>query len=342
VIRKPLSILAMLAGIVLIVGRDPTARALHAAFSRPVIHVGIVLFPGVEPIDYAGPYEVFAQAGFAVATVSADGRPVTGMGLKVAADYSFANAPPFDILVVPGGSVRRAEDDPALLAFIRQRSGKARQVLSVCTGAYVLAATGLLNGLEATTYTESARHLADVYPRIHVVTDARWVDDGKIVTSAGLTTGIAAALHVVAKLKGLDDARTIAMRLEYPWQANPEAGFVRGDMADKYIPDLSGALPKDAHVAVMDSSGSVSRWRIRARIDTRLAPRALLARIDEAVGRTPGWQAQPSRGPHHWTKLEGGKLIRMSFASAASRHDGAYDLDARVRVQASGHQARSN
>jgi putative intracellular protease/amidase len=337
VTRKRLPLPAALAALLLILACGPPVQAAHQPFTRPVIRVGIVLFNGVEPIDYAGPYEVFAQAGFSVATVSADGKPVTGMGLKVSPDYSFANAPAFDVLVVPGGSVDDVAKDPALLAFIRRRSPKTRQVLSVCTGTFILAAAGLLDGLQATTYTESVRNLATLYPRIHVVSDARWVDNGRIVTSAGLTTGIAAALHIVAKLEGVDVARSIALRLEYAWQPQATAGFVRGDMADRYIPDMNRvAWPKDVHFGSVLAVGDATRWRILARVDTKLPPQALLSRIDAAVRQAPGWREQPSLGPHHWSKLEGGKRIELSFSSAAAARGGGYDLAAKVRVQGQG------
>jgi transcriptional regulator GlxA family with amidase domain len=229
--RKRLAILAALVGIPLLSACGPAAQAAHLPHSQPVIRVGVVMFDGVEPIDYAGPYETFAQAGFGVATVSADGKAVTGMGLKVTPDYSFANAPQFDVLVVPGGDVGHASHDKALLDFIRQRSGSARQVLSVCTGAYILAATGLLDGLKATTFVQAAQDLAATYPKVHVLSNVKWADNGKIVTSAGLTTGIDAALHVVAKLKGPDVAHSVAMTMEYGWQPDAGAGFVHADGA---------------------------------------------------------------------------------------------------------------
>lgn len=238
--HKWLAILAAVIGMPLITG-CPAAQAAHMPHSQPVIRVGVVMFDGVEPIDYAGPYETFAQAGFSVATVSADGKPVTGMGLKVAPDYSFANAPQFDVLVVPGGDVDRAARDKALLDFIRQQSVKARQVLSVCTGAFVLASTGLLDGLKATTFFEAAPDLAAAYPKVHVLSNAKWADNGKIVTSAGLATGIDAALHVLAKLKGPDVARSIAMTMEYDWQPDAKVGFARASGVSVPIaPQMAG------------------------------------------------------------------------------------------------------
>lgn len=333
-IRKRLSILATLVSFCALSTCAPVAHAAHLPHSQPVIRVGIVLFDGVEPIDYTGPYETFAQAGFGVSTVSADGKAVTGMGLKITPDYSFANAPQFDILVVPGGDVDRAEHDRALLDFIRQRSVKTRQVLSVCTGAYVLAATGLLDGLEATTFIEAAQDMAASYPKVHVLTNVRWVDDGKIVTSAGLTTGIDAALHILAKLKGVDVARSIAIRMEYAWQPNARAGFIRGDLADRYLPDLDHvAWPKDAHFEPIVSFGDARSWRTLVRVNTTAPPQALLARIDDVVGQTPGWQAQPDQGPHHWRNTEDGRLIELSFSSSGAATDGGYELGERLRVQ---------
>ncbi|MGB6487903.1 MAG: DJ-1/PfpI family protein [Steroidobacteraceae bacterium] len=255
------------------------------------------------------------------------------MGLKVTPDYSFTNAPPFDVLVVPGGDIDHAQHDAAVLNFIRQRSATARQVLSVCTGAYILAATGLLIGLDATTYTEAAPNLAAHYPKVHVLSDVRWVDNGKIVTSAGLATGIDASLHVIAKLKGLDTARTVAMRMEYAWLPDPKAGFVRGDMADRYFPDLSRVVwPKDAQFETILSVGNTSQWQSLTRVETKVPPRELLARIDDGVGRIPGWREEPSQGPHHWRDAEGGKLIEVTFSSSAVAQNG-YDVGASVRVQ---------
>ncbi|MGH8198860.1 MAG: DJ-1/PfpI family protein [Steroidobacteraceae bacterium] len=330
---KRLAILAALVGIPLLSACGPGAQAAHLPMSQPVIRVGVVMFNGVEPIDYAGPYETFAQAGFSVVTVSADGKPVTGMGLKVAPDYSFANAPQFDVLVVPGGDVGGAAHDKALLDFIRQRSVSARQVLSVCTGTYILAAAGLLDGLKATTFVEAAQNLAATYPKVHVLSNVRWVDNGKIVTSAGLTTGIDAALHVLGKLEGLNSARTVAMRMEYAWQPQAQAGFVRGDMADRYFPDLSHvSWPKDAHFEPILSLGDTTRWQSLTRVETKLPPRALLARIDSAVGQIPGWQAQPSQGPHHWRDATGGKQVEVSYSSRAAPNDG-YVVAANVRVE---------
>ena len=117
------------------------------------IAVMILMFDGVQVIDFAAPYEVFGQAGFDVRTVSRDGKAVkTAMNLSVNVDHGFADEVRADVVVVPGGNVHEAAQDAATLAWIRKHAGNARQVLSICTGSDILAATGLLDGQSATTF----------------------------------------------------------------------------------------------------------------------------------------------------------------------------------------------
>ena len=196
--------------------------------------VAIVMFDGVQIIDFSAPYEVFGQAGFDVHTVSIDGEPVEAvMGLSVNVDYAFDEAPPADIIVVPGGNVMAASRDDSILDWVRGRSAGARQVLSICTGSDIVAAAGLLEGRAATTFHGHFDHMAERFPAVEVLRDRRWVDSGKVVTSAGLASGIDAALHVVSEIRGETVARSVALHLEYDW--NPEKGFVRGVLADRHL-----------------------------------------------------------------------------------------------------------
>ena len=194
--------------------------------------VGILIFDEVEVLDFAGPYEVFsrtrlvpgvesrrsnASAPFEVFTVAASLAPVTATGgLRVLPDVAFASAPPIDILVVPGGFGTRALlRDEATLAWIRQTAAAARQVTSVCTGALLLARTGLLAGRRATTHWGALGLLAEVDATIRVEPDRRVVDDG-IVTSAGVSAGIDMALAVVESLCGRAVADETAHYMDYP------------------------------------------------------------------------------------------------------------------------------
>lgn len=307
------------------------AHAAHAPHSQPEVQVGILLFDGVQIVDFAAPYEVFGQAGFGVSTVSADGHAVTtAMGLKVTPDSSFADAPRFDVLLVPGGDVDEAVRDPVLLDFVRTRGGQAREVLSVCTGASILAATGMLDGLKATTFHRALKPMAATYPKVTVLNDVRWVDNGKIVTSAGLSSGIDAALHVVAKLRDEEAARAVALHLEYDW--DPKGGFVRGLMADRHFPELRNvAWPTDMKAEQLVSIGDMTNWRRRHRITTSTSPDALLALLRDDL-MAEGWQRDPAEGAHVWRKRIEGRTARLAFTTHASGDAAVYIVETSLRI----------
>lgn len=188
--------------------------------------VGIVLFDDVEVLDFAGPFEVFAMAGnltdggFKVVTVAARADAndpiVARNGLKVVPDYTLDAAPHFDLLVVPGGQgTRREVANPTLIGWIKRRAEEAVLTTSVCSGAFLLAETGILTGKTVTTHWMSVERLRQMYPRVTVRGDARFVDDGDVVTSAGVSAGIDMALHVVGRLKGAAVAAKTARQMEY-------------------------------------------------------------------------------------------------------------------------------
>lgn len=184
--------------------------------------VAIVVFEGVELLDFAGPGEVFAAAGhggsFEVFTVGASRESVTSQGfVEITPRFAMAEAPRPDLLVVPGGGVGSLLRDPAAMAWIRETAGKAEVVLSVCNGALVLAEAGLLEGLSATTHAGSIEALRRRAPRTRVVEGERFVDNGRVVTAAGVSAGIDGALHLVARLVGEETARDTARYMEYAW-----------------------------------------------------------------------------------------------------------------------------
>ncbi len=189
-----------------------------------VKHIGIVLFPDFEELDAVGPYEVLAhwamsypQDGYAVSTLSRDGGPVRGAkGLTVTPDHSFAEAPAYDVLVYPGGQgTRRQLTDSEQLDWVRGQRATVPLMASVCTGALVYAAAGLLAGRPATTHWASLDLLGELDPSIEVRSDDRFVDDGDLITSAGVSAGIDMALHLVARLTGEDRARQVRRGIEY-------------------------------------------------------------------------------------------------------------------------------
>ena len=187
-------------------------------------HVGILLFDEVEVLDFAGPFEVFAATDelrggdtFNVFTFAENlGTVRARNGLKVVPHFSREACPNPQILVIPGGiGTRPLLGKPALLEWIRLKTKYAEHVMSVCTGALVLARAGLLDGLRATTHHECFGLLRELAPQAEVVEADRFTDNGKILTAAGISAGIDCALHVVEQLLGREAADATARYMEY-------------------------------------------------------------------------------------------------------------------------------
>lgn len=212
---------AMLAGAVAAGLGTPRASK---AFGPREQRVGVLVFDRVQVIDSMGPYEIFGAAGFEVATVAETADPVTtSMGLTILPRYTFADAPSFDVLVVPGGGVNAARRSAATLAFVRGASGRSVHTLSVCNGAFILASAGLLDGLDATTTAGLIEQLRAEFPKVRVLEGRRFVDNGRIVTAGGLSAGIDGALHVVAAMQGAEAAARVAEGEEYDWHPDGKA-----------------------------------------------------------------------------------------------------------------------
>jgi len=193
--------------------------------SRKPITVAFYLQDGIEVLDFAGPMEVFAYAGFKVFTVSKTKDPIISQGiLKVIPDYSIDNAPPSDMIAFFGGNTGKGFDDK-VIAWLKSREKNTQYFFSVCTGAYALAKAGLLDNKTATTFHLSLDNLQKTYPKIDVRKDVRFVDNGTVITTAGISAGIDGALHLVAKLKGEQAAKDAAFYMEYDkWV--PKEGLV--------------------------------------------------------------------------------------------------------------------
>lgn len=190
-------------------------------------NVAILIFDEVEVLDFCGPFEVFGVAGvgagdekpFNVYTVAQEARPVRARnGLSVNPNFTFENCPPPDLLLVPGGFGARTQmHNETLLNWIREQAGKVELLLSVCTGALVLAKAGLLNGLSATTHFAAMEQLKAVAPETMLYPEKRYVDNGKIILSAGVSAGIDMALYVVERLLGAELAATTARHMQYDY-----------------------------------------------------------------------------------------------------------------------------
>jgi transcriptional regulator GlxA family with amidase domain len=188
--------------------------------------LAILIFDDVEVLDFCGPFEVFSVANhftdppeFNVVTVAEKVGPIKARGgLSVNPHYGLLDYPSSDLLLVPGGQGTRQEmHNPALIDWIKQASLKAELVLSVCTGALLLAKAGLLDGLEATTHHGAIDLLRQTAPNTTVHADRRFVDNGRVICSAGIAAGIDMSLHVVGRLLGHEVAGKTARQMEYPW-----------------------------------------------------------------------------------------------------------------------------
>jgi transcriptional regulator GlxA family with amidase domain len=187
-------------------------------------NVAILIFDDVEVLDFAGPFEVFALTDelchhepfhtFMVAT--APGSVRARNGLKVVPDFTLENCPPPHVLVIPGGSgTRPLLNKPALLEWLRTKARTAEIVMSVCTGALVLAKAGLLDGLRVTTHHTALDLLRELAPAATVDPSSRFHDHGKIITAAGISAGLDSSLHVVARLLNPAAAEATARQMEY-------------------------------------------------------------------------------------------------------------------------------
>ena len=209
--------------------KDGSCRACGAELvaRKDLTYVAILLHDGVELLDFTGPAEVFTRAGgFYVYTVSAAGRAVSSQGfLTVQPAYSMESCPWPDVLVIPGGRSTELTESKLSMQWIKTVSENADVVMSVCTGAFVLANAGLLDGREATTHPAGIEKLKRDAPRTQIHARTTFVDNGKVITTAGASSGMDGALRVVQRLQGDDAARKTAAFLEYEsW--SPDGGWV--------------------------------------------------------------------------------------------------------------------
>ena len=197
-----------------------------------LLTVGILIFDDVEVLDFCGPFEVFSVARpagkygdefklFNVVTIAEEDRIITCRGgLLVKPHATTENHPPLDILVVPGGQgTRRERHNQRLLDWIARQDQHTNLTTSVCTGAFLLAERGLLDHHRATTHWGSVEWMRSTYPTVEMVADTRVVDEGHIITSAGISAGIDMSLYVVSRLHGVDVAEWTARLMEYDWSA---------------------------------------------------------------------------------------------------------------------------
>lgn len=194
---------------------------------EPTRNVAILIFDDVEVLDFAGPFEVFSVSGrrdnlepFNVYTVAEKPGPVLARNeFSVNPKYTLENCPEPDIVLVPGGyGTRKEMNNPVIVDWVKSKSLSVEYMLSVCTGALILAKAGLLKGKSATTHHGALGLLKEIEPEANVDGTRRVVDNGNLILSAGVAAGIDMSFHVVSRIMGKDHAVETAHYIEYPWK----------------------------------------------------------------------------------------------------------------------------
>ncbi len=242
-----LALLALLAAILMT--QPATAQSTPGDGSSEPLHLGVVLYPGWEPLDVFGPLEMFMNVGanrLRIHMLAEEAGPVPSsagaypesLAPKVIAETSLADAPKLDIILVPGGfgTLKALQSEP-LLDWLRERSDEASYVTSVCSGSAILGKAGLLDGKEATGTKQLFAFVAAQGPKTEWQEEARWVEDGKFITSSGVSAGIDMSLALISKLFGEETAVGIANATEYEWHRDPDT-----DPFSKYLNAAMGAL----------------------------------------------------------------------------------------------------
>jgi putative intracellular protease/amidase len=231
----------------------PRDRPLRAAF---------LVVDGVYNTELAAPYDVLqhtvfhAKPGIEVFTVSPNGQPVTTFeGLRIAPHYSFANAPQADILVLPSarGSMDKDLENRALIDWVRQAAGRARHVMSLCDGAFLLAKAGLLDGVPATTFPEDYERLTQMFPKVDLRVNVSFVDAGKFLTSQGGARSYDVAMYLVDKLYGQQVAQGVGKGLLIPWPPDPDT------MAPRSVEPSPPRSPSPAPPPTSPGEGEASK-----------------------------------------------------------------------------------
>jgi len=253
--------------------------------------VGIFLFDMADVMDVSGPLSVFEHAGFRIVTFALSAEPVrVGMNLELKPDFILENLPATDVLVFPGGGM--AESNPgneAVVGFIKERYEETDILFSVCSGAFFLGEAGLLDGQKATTFASLIPRLAENYPKAAVLNDVKYTNNEKIITSAGLSSGIDAAFYVVSRYYGVGRAQDIANHMEYPWKRAND--YARSQLADNYLTGIKG-LARLFATEYYQSHGDHNQWEVRYTLTGQRPAEKVLFLLVKELEKQPGWTTQ--------------------------------------------------
>jgi putative intracellular protease/amidase len=305
--KKKAMVLTLMMSIANLALRAQSMQQGGGQTAKPPRNLAILIFEGVQIIDYTGPYETFGHTYFAgqrvvfnIYTVAEKPEAITtAMGMSVNPKYTIDNSPKPDILVVPGGDVSSAMNNPRVMKWLQNSAKDAEIVMSVCNGAFILAKAGLLDGLEATTTAFLIERLRDAAPKTKVVSDKRFVDNGKIITTAGLSSGIDGSLHIIERLYGRGTAEMAALGMEYNW--DPDSRYVRAALADKYMPNQYDIESVTKSWVPLSRTGATDRWESKWSITSEASPSDVLEHMEASFSNS-----------NYFPRIRGIKWVKQS------------------------------
>lgn len=247
----------------------------------------ILLYNGADIMDVTGPWSVFEHGGLNVVTVAKASDLIRlGMTMVVKPDYTFENLPEVDVIVIPGGGPAENNQDMEIVEWIKKRYESTETMFSVCSGAFFLGLAGLLDEQEATTFSSLIPVLDHQFPKAEVRNDTKYTDSGKIVTSAGLSSGIEAAFHVIAKYYGQGRAQDVANHMEYDWK--PQSNYARTLLADNFLLSIRGLVNMFA-IKYTDSQGNNEHWEYQYILTDQISPEKMIKLLDTEFAKMPDW-----------------------------------------------------
>ncbi len=263
---------------------------------------GILIFPGVQVIDFSGPHEVLGAAGFRVVTVAKNTTPLrTDEGLAVIPDHDFASCPELDVLVLPGGKLYPDEES---IAWIQAQAASAgvEHLLSVCNGLGWLHAANLIEGREVATTAVSIPRLLASEASFHLRTDRRVVESDRIISSGGYTSGIDGALQVVARIRGEGAAELIATKLEYDWRPDVSM-FPERRAYYLHLRTLLRILERDVewlqNAPILEASCEAEYAMVLWSLPETSSPTAVISQIAKTLDSTAKWH-RDDQSSHSW------------------------------------------
>lgn len=247
----------------------------------------IVLFNGADIMDVTGPMSVFEHAGFNVVTVAKDSNSKTiGMYTPLKPNYTFKTLPKVDVIMIPGGGPAEGNQDMEIVNWLKERDNSTDTMFSVCSGAFFLGLAGILDGNEATTFAMLIPNLKEQFPKANVLNNVKYTNNGHVITSSGLSSGIDASFEVVAKYFGVGYAQDVANRMEYPWKRRND--YARTQLADNYITSLRGLMNRFA-TDFYYSEGDMNSWESRLVLWNQVNQKEFLSFINNQISKMDGY-----------------------------------------------------